>query len=301
MSARVILLALVALVSAAGTTMMARNWAAAQRVATAPAVKAPPLPEVIVATAALPAGMVVKAEHLAWQPWPKESVREGYFVKDQADMLEVIGSVVRSGIAPGEPILDGRIVRPGDRGFLAAMLTPGMRAVAVPVNAPSGIAGLIFPGDRVDVILTHTLNGEGGEAEKERVRRASETVLENIRVLATDQRTDHEEGSSANVAKTATLEVTPKQAEILSMVTELGRLSLSLRSLQLDDEAAEIGESAPAGAEAARPSGQSYTLDSNVSVLLDAPAVPGKPGTGKPRPERKVDVVRGKDATQLTF
>lgn len=305
MSARVAILAFIAFISAIGTTMMVRSWVASERAAAAAAPTIdvpppPPMPEVLVAAEGLPAGMIIKPQHVRWQAWPAESIAEGYAVKDKDGMQSVIGSVVRTGIASGEPIVESRIVRPGDRGFLAAILTPGMRAISVPVNATSGIAGLIFPGDRVDVILTHTINGEGGQDE--RVRRASETVLENIRVLATDQRTDHEDGSAGVVAKTATLEVTPKEAEILSVVTELGRLSLSLRSIQIPEPTEGAAETAVADAVATpvvpqdERTGRSYTLDSNVSMLLDDPGRKGRGSKG-----RQVDVVRGKDLQQVTF
>ena len=298
MSKRMFLLALVAFVAAVGTTMMVRSWVAAERAAAAAAPKPdlpppPPMAEVLVAADALPAGMILKPQHLRWQVWPAQTVAEGYFVRSKGEMQAAVGSVVRNGIAKGEPIVETRIVRPGDRGFLAAILTPGMRATSVPINATSGIAGLVFPGDRVDVILTHTISGDAGK--EDRVRRASETVLENIRVLATDQRTDHEDGSAGSVAKTATLEVTSKQAEILAMVTELGRLSLSLRSLPQHEEVAADATEQQVAAKPAQPK-QSYTLDNNVSVLLDAPIGKGKGKTG-----RQVDVVRGKDSQQINF
>ena len=306
MSKRTLLLAIIAFISAAGTTMMVRSWVAAERAAaaTAPQQDLPPptpMAEVLVAADALPAGMILKPQHLRWQTWPAQTVAEGYFVKAKGDMQAAIGSVVRNGIAKGEPVVESRIVRPGDRGFLAAILTPGMRAASVPINATSGIAGLVFPGDRVDVILTHTINGENGQ--NERVRRASETVLENIRVLATDQRTDHEDGSAGAVAKTATLEVTAKQAEILSMVTELGRLSLSLRSLPMQEELSAAAAAQDAGTprtlaspEKGQLGKQSYTLDNNVSVLLDAPIAKGKGKSGS-----QVNVVRGKESQQVNF
>ena len=158
MSKRMLLLAIIAFISAAGTTMMVRSWVASERAAAATTPKQdlpppPPMSEVLVAADALPAGMILKPQHLRWQIWPAQTVAEGYFVKAKGDMQAAVGSVVRNGIGKGEPILEARIVRPGDRGFLAAILTPGMRATSIPINATSGIAGLIFPGDRVDVIL----------------------------------------------------------------------------------------------------------------------------------------------------
>lgn len=298
MSMRGVLFLLIALVAAGGTAMMVRGYLKAEREAMVAKPQAAPevvLPEVLVAAEMLPAGLVVKHEHLRWQKWPKESVVDGYVVKDAGTSIEsLIGSVVRAGISPGEPITQNRIVRPGDRGFLAAILQPGMRAVAVPINATSGIAGLIFPGDKVDVILTHTINAE--RETSDRVRRASETVLHDIRVLATDQRTDRQDGE-ASLAKTVTLEVTQKQAEMLSVVTEIGKLSLSLRSL-----VPEEGEEVAAGEQpadqkdtAAEEEKQTYTLDNDVSVLLDRPAARNKHNTVE------MSVVRGGEAKQVAF
>lgn len=298
MSMRGVLFLLVALVAAGGTAMMVRGYLKAERDAMAARPAAAPeivLPEVLVAAEMLPAGLVVKHEHLRWQRWPQDGIAEGYVVKSEGSMESLVGSVVRSGIGPGEPVTNNRVVRPGDRGFLAAILQPGMRAVAVPINATSGIAGLIFPGDKVDVILTHTINAE--RENDDRIRRASETVLHDIRVLATDQRTDRQDGE-ASLAKTVTLEVTQRQAEMLSVVTEIGKLSLSLRSLVATTEPpeapAEPGQPAlqakPAAAE-----GQTFTLDNDVSILLDQPTAKNKHKTAG------MSVVRGGQATQVEF
>ena len=301
MSMRGVLFLLVALVAAGGTAMMVRNYLHAERQAMAVQPKAPEivLPEVLVAAEMLPAGLVIKHDHLRWQKWPQDGLTEGYVVKSDTTGIEsLIGSVVRAGIGPGEPITANRIVRPGDRGFLAAILQPGMRAVAVPINATSGIAGLIFPGDKVDVILTHTINSE--RETEDRVRRASETVLRDIRVLATDQRTDRQDGE-ASLAKTVTLEVTQKQAEMLSVVTEIGKLSLSLRSLAVP-QVSELAEAGEGEVETAKvldlvmdEKKQTFTLDNDVSVLLDRPAAQSK------HKAVEMNIVRGGEATQVAF
>ncbi|MEQ9349769.1 MAG: Flp pilus assembly protein CpaB, partial [Alphaproteobacteria bacterium] len=148
------------------------------------------------------------------------------YVVQSDDAGEIfVGAVVRSGIAEGEPITTGRVVRPGDRGFLAAVLQPGHRAISVAVNATSGISGFVFPGDRVDLILTHAV-----QYEDRPPRHAAETIMSDVRVLAIDQSTDDQEGEPT-LAKTATLEVTPRQAEVIGVASELGHLSLSLRSM----------------------------------------------------------------------
>lgn len=233
--------------------------------------KAPATVFVLVASQELPAGQFIKPKHLRWQAWPKKGLSEAYFVKGtqkatkkksarkQPDgngignvlpgkknkkanegkkrsgpqavtIADFAGAVVRAKVMPGEPITDGRIVRPGERGFLAAVLKPGTRAISVPINATTGISGFVFPGDKVDMLLTHSIK----QAESAAIRRATETVLSDIRVLAVDQRTDDINGQAV-VAKTATLEVLPKQAEVIAVASEMGRLSLSLRSLAKED------------------------------------------------------------------
>jgi pilus assembly protein CpaB len=231
MGLRRIIVLLIALVAAGGTAMYARSWVASQQVVQTPA----PAPreeihEVLVADSALPAGTFVKPQHLRWQRWPTDDVPESYVLKGVRSDEEMIGAVVRKRIAAGEPIIDGAVVKPGERGFLAAVLEPGMRAVSLPITPTSANSGLIFPGDRVDLILTQSLV----ESEEEgSIRRVSETVLNDIRIIAmgVDTGDDPREGEANEKAKTATLEVTPRQAEEVALLTELGKLSLSLRSL----------------------------------------------------------------------
>ncbi len=293
MRGRLVLLVAVALMAAGAAVFTAQSWLSAQRDALAAQqpteVKEVAKVEVLVAKEDLPAGLIVTPDHLRWQPWPDDSVNKAYHRRGKIELETFAGTVVRAGIAAGEPVTDTRIVRPGENGFLAAVLSPGMRAVTVPVNATSGISGFIFPGDRVDLILTH---GVEQDEESDRTRRASETVLSDVRVLAIDQTTDDQSEEPA-LAKTATLEVTPKQAEMVTLLTDLGRLSLSLRSLQLDDEAAEIQVAAGEDGETPvlkrvnRPAHREvrFTWDSEVSRLLH--------GRGK------VQVVRGAEESMV--
>jgi pilus assembly protein CpaB len=234
---RLSILALAVLV-AGGTALFAKNWINDQRPAPVTVVAAPPPvekgTEILVARLNLPAGRFIKENEIEWREWPSDDVPDSYFVKGERTMQEVADAVVRRGIAAGEPIIDGGVVKPGDRGFLAAVLSPGMRAVSVPINATSGNSGLIFPGDRVDLILTQTLDLEGNDS----TRRVSETVLEDIRIIAmgVDVNDDAKGDKNHEKARTATLEVTPRQAESVTLVTELGKLSLSLRSLAADSD-----------------------------------------------------------------
>lgn len=243
------------------------------------------LVEVLVAARDLPGGTILADDDLVWQSWPETAVAPSFVLNGGEADEPFPGAVVRRRIGAGEPVTRDRVVQKGERGFLAAILTPGMRGVSVPVNATSGVGGLLFPGDRVDVILSHEIGG--GAAAGDRRRRASETVLQNVRLLAVDQSTENVNNLPA-VAKTATLEVTPNQAEVLAVVVDMGRLSLSLRSLGLAGQ--DVSAVAPVPARA-----RSYTLDSNVSSLLVSPRAPTKAEVVR------VQVVRGRTTEALSF
>jgi len=275
MNLRSILLVVLALVLVGGTVFFAKTWLANQRarvVETAPVAPPPKqLTEVLVAKVDLPAGTFLAEGELRWQPWPDDNIAEGYRVRRDKSQnnaeTELYGAVVRRGIAAGEPITPGRVIRAGDRGFLAAVLRPGYRAVAVSVDAASGIAGLVFPGDRVDIILTHVILEP--KKDKDRIEhRASETVLTNVRVLALDQKVDDQSGEP-RLAKTATLEVSPKQAEILAVARELGSLTLTLRALAKDKEELERMVNQEEVFQDPDPgTGETYTWDSEASMLV---------------------------------
>ena len=256
MDLRRIIVLLIALVAAGGTAMYARSWIEGQQPVQAVAAPAPKeeIHEVLVADSDLPAGTFLKPQR---QRWPTDDVPDSYVLNGVRSDEEMIGAVVRKRIATGEPITDGAVVKPGERGFLAAVLEPGMRAVSVPLTPTSSNSGLIFPGDRVDLILTQSLVESESEGS---VRRVSETVLSDIRIIAMGAETgdDPQEGDANEKAKTATLEVTPAQAEKVALLTELGKLSLSLRSL-----------AAPSPEVAALPENASnLTWDRDVSRVL---------------------------------
>ena len=236
-----------ALVIAVITAVMAKNMfsgAGAQQAAAAPAV--PVGPKVLVAKKALPVGTIIDPEAFTWQPWPKELMQSAYYTEGQpdADVQKLLGTVVRYPITAGQPVTRGALVGPKDRGFLAAALGPGMRAVTIPVNASTGVAGFVFPGDHVDLVLTQQVQG-GGEGPPLKV---SETIVRNIRVLATDQRfTDKGEDGKTEVKtfSNVTIEVTPRIAEKISVAQSMGTLSLSLRSIA--DNTAELERAVAAG------------------------------------------------------
>jgi pilus assembly protein CpaB len=203
-------------------------------------------PEVLVATRSLPVGTILDATALKYQPWPKELVDGAYYLRSQSDLKALQGTVVRNAITAGQPVTQGALVKPGDRGFLAAALGPGMRAVTVPVSAQAAVAGFVFPGDRIDLVLTQTVAG-GGDGPPLKV---SETIIRNMRVLATDQRTDNvvgEDGKTkVSTFSNVTVEATPKIAEQIAVAQTLGTLSLSLRSLA--DNSTELEEAIASGA-----------------------------------------------------
>jgi pilus assembly protein CpaB len=222
-----------ALVIAVITAVMAKNMfagAGTQQAVAAPAV--PVGPKVLVAKKALPVGTIIDTDSFAYQPWPKELMQSAYYVDGAADgdTKKLLGTVVRYPITAGQPVTRGSLVGPQDRGFLAAALGPGMRALTVPVNASTGVAGFVFPGDHVDIVLTQTVEG-GGDGPPLKV---SETIVRNVRVLATDQRfTDKDDDGKTQIKifSNVTLEVTPRIAEKVSVAQSIGTLSLSLRSL----------------------------------------------------------------------
>jgi pilus assembly protein CpaB len=302
MNLRTVLLLVFALSAAAVTAYFARNWIASQRAAwenQAPAqAEAPTVPfkEILVADEDLATGTFVKPEHLKWQQWPEDGVIEGYLVKGEASEQDLEGAVVRTHLFAGEPITKSRVVHPGERGFLAAVLEVGQRAVSVPVDATSGISGLVFPGDSVDVILTFQTTVKNEDTDENLTRYFSETLLHDIRVLAIDQAVENVDGM-AKVAKTATLEVEPKQAEKIAVALEIGTLSLSLQSLAREEEPVE-GLLQPASLVngEAKPK-RSYTLDLDVLYMVGAPFGLPHPGVA---PET-VDVLHGSEAEQLKF
>ena len=245
MDRKKLVLLLGALIIAIGTAFAARTIFAGGAAPDAEAAAVPTGPRVLVAKRALTAGTIITADALGFQPWPKELVQDAYFIDGEADMNKLLGTVVRFPITAGEPVTQGALVAPGDRGFLAAALAPGMRAVTVPVSATTGVAGFVFAGDRVDLVLTQAVEGDNGTQPL----KAAETVLRNLRVLATDQTVEKtvDENGKTEVTefRTVTLEVTPKIAEKIAVAQTIGTLSLALRSIA--DSQSELERAVAAG------------------------------------------------------
>lgn len=231
----------------------------------APVVAAPIVPTktpVLVAARAIRAGSMIKNEDLTVLEVANSDLRSDMNLDSPDARRAMAGAMVRRSLSPHEIIHSGDIMRPGDHGFLAAVLGPGMRAMTVGVDAVTGSAGLIWPGDRVDLILTQTIP-EAGLPIGRRV--AAETVLSDVRVIAIDQQLvqgAEANGADPNQARTVTLEVTQEQAERVSVAVRLGRLSLSVRS----------AESLPPGPQLAAAPNTTWAVD--VSPALGAEAVP---------------------------
>jgi pilus assembly protein CpaB len=267
MRARTLILFLVALMLAGGTAVLVRSWLAQRRsveAEAAPVVRpVAPQKSVLVAHEAITRGQILKPADLAWQPWPEGGIGRAYIQEGTKPIGDFAGWVARDPFGPGDPITESKIVAPGNHGFLAAVLRPGMRAVSVPVTATSAVSGFVLPGDQVDILVEQTLPAAGGKGGDYQ-HKAAETVLDNVRVIAVDQKLDSK-GGDVVAAHTATLEVTPKQSEMIAVASEMGKLSLSLRGLvglPTEDAAADSSKGAGSG---------SSTLDSEVSRLLPKP------------------------------
>lgn len=198
----------------------------------APVAAQPQTEQVLVAASLLNAGALLQPGDIASSPVAIGQLPEGANLDTPANRSSLIGSMIRSAISPGAPILDSAVIHPGDHGFLAAVLAPGMVATTVGVDAVSGAAGLIWPGDHVDVLLTQTLDDPSVPIGQ---RIAAELVLKDVRVIATGQQLVQGQVTANGAAPppaatTVTLEVTPAEAQRVAVATRLGPLSLEVNS-----------------------------------------------------------------------
>ncbi len=308
MDRKKLILLVCALVIAGLTAFMARSMFSENSAPAPAAVAAPPAPvgpKVLVATRALPVGTILTADAVRYQTWPEELIEPAYFMQGGTNgegspapapgptpegsppppvaapapapeapppadgappqvAPELMGSVVRLPITAGQPITRGSLVFPGDRGFLAAALGPGMRAVTIPVSDLTGVAGFVFPGDRVDLMLTQQIPAQVGQPLK-----VTETIIRNLRILATDQQPRQNVDAAGNTVvssfKMVTIEVTPAIAEKISVAQTIGTLSLSLRALA--DNAAEL-EQALATGEVDMPKGASAEEEQRIIAKI---------------------------------
>jgi pilus assembly protein CpaB len=253
--------------------------------------------EILVTTAPLAAGTLLRAHDVGWQEVPgpvgkgevarpNAAARELRPEADEEARATVYGAALREAVAAGEPIRRKTIVKPGDRDFLQFVLPPGARAIAIPVTTGGASTGLLYPGDRVDVILTQKFNDTGAPLTR---RSVSETVVENLRVLVIDA-LDAKAAASNTFGRTVTLEVMPDQAEKINVAVELGKLSLTLRSVNGADGIATNSAPGPGKANGIKP-----TWAGDVSPALGGALSPERVLTAERPP---VDVIRGSHAAE---
>ena len=190
-----------------------------------PVAQSVPMSDVLVAAADLPLGQTLRNADLRWQPWPAEAVPAGFVKKADTPgaIEEISGSMTRFAFLAGEPIRREKLIKANGSGFMSAILPSGMRAAAISIDTrgATSAGGFVLPNDRVDVLRT----ANDGESH------ATETILTNIRVLAIGQNIQERNGERVVAGETATLELTPGQAEAVILAQKTGQLSLVLRSL----------------------------------------------------------------------
>ncbi len=232
---------MLAIVSAVAAVVLARSYLGRTTTQTQVVeINKVPTVDVLVAATDVALGDKVDPTKLSWIPWPKEAVRPTMVTKEAKPeaRTEFDGSRARVQLFEGEPVNEQKLVLPKTSGFMAAVLPKGMRAISVSISAETGAGGFILPNDKVDVILT--TKNEGGQN-----RSVSETILTNVRVLAIDQTFQtNDKGEQVVVGKTATLELEPRQAEVLAFAEQTGQLSLALRSIN-DNPDQALGDTGP--------------------------------------------------------
>jgi pilus assembly protein CpaB len=272
----VVVFVLFAVVMAGLAAFLAKVWldrrtapVAVQQQAQVPA-KPAGMINVLVAARAIHPGSRLVQDDIRWAAWPEDTLQDRYIREEQLAKAEaavatpgaaptadtgqlpiakkdaeapdtntgtvVIGAIARREIIEGEPIRLDAIIQPGDHSVVSALLTPGNRAISVPISTESAAAGFISPGDRVDVLLASNVRSAIGETDNKKrdiiINWATETVLRDVKVLAIDQRLSHDDKEGpAIIGKTATLDVSPTDAERLLAAQQLGALSLVLRSM----------------------------------------------------------------------
>lgn len=198
--------------------------------------------DVLVASVEVPMGRTLSERELRWQEWPADSVPPGLITRNDGPeaMGEIAGSIARSQILAGEPIRRERLIRSDGGGFMSAILPAGKRAVAISIDTrgASSAGGFILPNDRVDVLRTY--RDENASSQQTSDVQVTETILTNVRVLAIGKNVQTDaQGNSSVDGETATLELTPAQAETVTLAQRVGHVSLALRSLADAESSAE--------------------------------------------------------------
>lgn len=224
--ARIIVLA-IAFAAAGGAAIVAKRFSApppAERIEITTQIGTV---EVLVAAKPIRLGDSVRSGDLKWQAWPKAATAPGYVIRGSQPkaLSKLSGAIARAPFLKGEPIKDQKLIKASEGGVMAAILPAGMRAISTPIREETAAGGFILPNDRVDVIVSRRVR----TARKE--EHVSDTILRNVRVLAIGQTIEQKDGKKVANGKTATLELTPRQAETIALARSMGDISLSLRSL----------------------------------------------------------------------
>lgn len=227
----------IAFVAAVGAALLAKNIVAQPKLKKVVQKEFMNTTHVLVAAKPIKLGDLVSSGHFRWQRWPKDALNSKLI--DQASNMNAKAdydkAIARSSFVPGEAINPRKFIKKGTGGVMAALLTSGMRAVSTKIKEETAAGGFILPDDHVDVILSRQIKGEGRGSKY-----VSNTVLSNVRVLAIGQTIDPPKGKQTATGRTATLELSPGQAEILMLANKMGDVSLALRSIskrtQGDDE-----------------------------------------------------------------
>ncbi|HET9160026.1 MAG TPA: Flp pilus assembly protein CpaB [Caulobacteraceae bacterium] len=251
MGAARIMVIVVAFIAAIGVVFLLRGVVFDKKGSATQAESAQPMVQVLVAKRDLPIGTQLKAGDIGWQQWPAANMNPAYTTNGQsptpapnnpvkkaavtvqaaavgaAPMEQLYGAIVKEPMLNGEPILARKVVRGGQGGYMAVVLQPGMRAMAISVNVETGTAGWVLPGDRVDILQSQ----DQIDASGKNLGKATRTVVQNIRVLAIDQKVEPDKDAKTVSGTVATLEVAPDSAAALVDAKARGApLFLTLRS-----------------------------------------------------------------------
>lgn len=245
--------------------------------------------KVYVAAQNIPVGSAITAEMVAQQDWPEHLALPGFMKVDDKEAPPIVGMVARSPFQQNEPFISNKLTNPNDPNFLAGDLPKGMRIVTIPINEVDGIAGFVFPGDRVDILYTHdtyhwvsapTANSIGGlnqnNVEKQKST-VTETLLTNVKVLAVDQRASSigspDKNGNLVIPRSASVMVSQVDAQRVRLAQKTGSLSLALRSMA-DRDASDplvLTSKKDISLEGGDSTASSGAVDSGVKVVRGAP------------------------------
>lgn len=216
----------IAFAAAGGAAYVAKNMTGIPKIRTVE-VNIADIVQVLVAGKIIRLGDSVRSKDLKWQEWPKQAAVSGYIIKSRNPKAasNYSGAIARAPFLEGEPIKEQKLIKASEGGVMAAILPSGMRAISTPIREETSAGGFILPNDRVDVIVSRRVRTTRKEEH------VSETVLRNVRVLAIGQNIEIKDGKKVANGKTATLELSPRQTETLTLAQSMGDISLSLRSL----------------------------------------------------------------------